>query len=259
MKTFASISVSMCLVACGGSSANKDNGTGSSGSPQRATATQTVSSSQGASVAVDDGRASIEIAPNALAQDTEVTLSVAPASDYQGLGDTMGSVVILEPAGTHLSVPANLQIDAGGRQLQQSEIAQVVRMVDGEWAPLGESGIVIVNGKVRVEVSDFTPVAVRVTAPTGSVQVGVYDRFERTLSNVPVELLSGETVLSSGQTGSEGSVTLDNIRLGMVTVKVTPPLNCANDPTEQEVTVTANQTAHQFFMFDVGTEGSCPP
>lgn len=213
----------------------------------RTSAGGTIVASEGGSVTADSH--AVTIPAGSLAADTEVTLSTAPASDYPALAGSLASVLLLEPEGTVLELPASVVIEDGflGVGSEASVSVWQLSRVDGErWTPI-ESSRDAGSGDVTVSVTRFAPLAVTVTeAPSGSSIVGTLSWGDGTpVDGAPVQLAQGGSVLTTATTGADGSFAFADLTPGDYQLVVDyecmleETVTVAAGPTEVDLTLCA--------------------
>jgi hypothetical protein len=191
-------------------------------------AEESVTAAAGGTVSIgpaDDSPLTLEIPPGALAEDTIISISESPPSDWsdgmKALGP-VGPVYRLEPAGLVLDEPATITLQLGETDLSGIDIANGVpamvlltRSTDGSWEILPDpttstdpaTGVVTVTA----EVAHFTTLTARdmnvwvkmtpseITKPKGATFQGVVTAGNASEQGAVIALLGYE---------GEGSVSL---------------------------------------------------
>jgi hypothetical protein len=212
----------------------------------------------GGTVAMKGDETSLSIPANALAADTEVTLSYGELSDYGALTDARSRVVVLEPAGTLLSSPASLLIDPGAPAIGAEQIVTVYQWVDGVdggWSSPRAAEVVSL-GLVSTTVNRLAPLAIvvedPVAGPTGTISGMVIHMYtEQPLEGMSFTLLSGATEVDSAVSDAQGGFEFTEVPVGTYTVhsEISEADNCFDDAVDKEAVVTADTDTEVFFAF----------
>jgi len=212
---------------------------------------------QGGSVTMDGDETGISIPANALAADTEISISYGSLSDYGALTDGLPRVLVMEPAGTTLQTPATVLVDPGS-VIGADKVVSVRQWMDGGWYGTQEATVVS-GGLVSTTVTFLAPMAIVVedapVGPTGTVSGSVIHYYtEQPLEGITFELLDGTTVVDTAVSGADGLFSFTEVPVGsyVVHADVLPADNCYSDPTEQDAVVTEDQTTNVYFGFVPG-------
>jgi hypothetical protein len=235
------------LAACGG-------GGGST--------TQRIPAAQGGTVSLDDTR--LDIPANALGEDTDVSIEIAALADFGALADARDRVLVIEPAGTTLAVPATITLDPGAPAIEQDQLVSIAQFVDGAWVTVAESGAEVGSGGlVTANIDLFAPTAVVVRdapqGPTGTIAGTVFHLYtEQPLPGIEFELRDGQSVLGTATSDAAGQFEFADVPVGPYTVhsNIDPADNCFDDPVDKDATVSENETVEVFFGF---VPGPCSP
>lgn len=161
MRTIALLSflvIGSSLVACsssssGGTDVSGAGGQGGSGVGQPVA--QTVKAADGGMVAAAGAKALIP--PGALAQDTNITVTVSPKTGQPDEADIAADVFDFGPNGTMFSKPVTLTIDFTGTA-PAGKKAVIAFLKDGAWVPLADSAVA--GTQVVATTTHFTPFTV---------------------------------------------------------------------------------------------------
>ena len=180
---------------------------------------QLVKAAEGATISSGDKGITLEIPPDALPEDTRVTLSIVPekewADDIRAI-EPLGSVYRLEPDGIELEKPATLTIhldpdDLAGLNLPEGAFPACIvltRSQDGEWDVLSNpettvdanTGEVLVTGEATHFSESFAedgPLAVEICPPSANHNKG--DEWQATVLVYHLgEIEWATTVLTGG-------------------------------------------------------------
>lgn len=172
-----------------------------------------------------------------LAADTEVTLSTAPAAGFPALANARPEVLVMEPEGTTLSVPAAVTIHADFVAAAATDTVSIhqLSMVDGtRWVPIESTRSS--SGDVTVSVTQLAPLAVVVvpSAGAGGVHGLLHWGDGSVVAAAPVQLMQGTTLVASTTTDTAGAYAFDGLATGAYHVVVMYECNL-----DQPVTVTA--------------------
>jgi hypothetical protein len=236
----------LALAACGGSSGDDST-------------SEMIEAATGGTIDLDDG-SSVTIPPNALTEDTEVTVSIASLSDYGDLEHGRNKVLSLAPEGLVLEVPASIVLDPGGEALAGDELVDLYQFVDGLWRQPEVSGVEIGSGgTISATVIVFAPTGITVReppqGPTGAVDGSVFHYYtEQPLPGLTVRVVDGEQTIDSTTTDSNGAFSFEAIPVGAhkLRVDIAAEDNCFGDPTEKAIDVTENEPVTEYFGFVTG-------
>ena len=151
MRTTSIAFCSILLLACGSDSPSET--------------TQIISASEGATI--DVANATIEIPANAVAQDTEVTVTVGSVADYEPLDNARDVVIEFEPF-VVLEASASITIDVGSPAPAENEFAFLSQFIDGVWIGVDSSTVIDSDGNVQSAINRLAPTAVVVSLPDAS-------------------------------------------------------------------------------------------
>lgn len=237
------------LAACGG-------GGGSS-------VTTHILADQGGTVALDGDETSLEIPANALAADTDISLSIGSLADYAALEGGRDRVAIIDPAGTTLAIDATITLDPGSPAVTAEHIISIAQFTDGVWIVRNEAAPELHSGGlVTASIDVLLPTAVIVRdppiGPTGSIDGMVLHLYtEAPLPGIVFELRSSGQVIGTATSDANGLFGFDAVPVGSYQVHavVTADQNCYNDPVDKDAAVTENMATSVFFGFVPGPCG----
>lgn len=185
----------------------------------------------------------VEIAPDALAEDTAVELSVGDAADYPSMTGEY-QVLVIEPEGTVLETPAEVTIDASFIGAADGETVTLSQLGPAGWVRLEhtDNG----DGSATTFVSEFAPIAVSVAAAssTGSIEGTLSWNDGSPVDGAPVMLMQGATHIGSSTTDATGAFGFADVEPGTYTLVV--ELECplmadisvaAGAPTQADLTL----------------------
>src|SRR5687767_3963998 len=98
---------------------------GACGGDGAGSASMVVTAAEGGTVQVSGEETRLEIPPGALAEDTEIVLSIASLSDYPALEHGRDRVLVIEPDGLVLSAPAELLFDPGAPDIASDDLVSI--------------------------------------------------------------------------------------------------------------------------------------
>jgi hypothetical protein len=142
----------------GGGAAGTSGGGGSNDDP----VAQNVAADEGGTVETESGSASADIPAGALAEDTEITITVLDADDQPDADRIIAAVYDFGPDGTTFAEPVTLRIELDAGAVTDG-MQPVMAWLDGDsWQPLADS---VVQGNVVTASTDhFTPFTIILTA-----------------------------------------------------------------------------------------------
>jgi hypothetical protein len=185
------------------------------------TETSVVPAAGGGEVAV--GSASLDIPQNALANDTEVTIRIAPPSDYPDLERPRSNVLVLEPEGTILTMPASVSLAASLGDGNVSVVQYLSVRGTQIWQPL-TSGVMFGAESVSVAVSQFAPLAVVgnevTTGGTGAIEGTVRWSDGSGAPGAEIDLLQEQTVVAQTIGDDAGAFGFSNLAAGTYTISL---------------------------------------
>lgn len=216
-----------------------------------------ITAAQGGTVSMNGDETAISIPANALAADTEIAISYGSLADYGALDNGLSRVLVLEPAGTALEIPASVLVDPGVT-IGADQTVSVRQWMDGGWYGT-QSAEVVSGGLVSTTVSYLAPLAIVVQdapqGPIGTISGMVMHYYtEAPLEGISFDLLDGTTVVDSAVSDAAGTFSFSDVPVGSYVVRanVDPADNCYSDPTEKDAVVTEDQDTDVFFGFVPG-------
>lgn len=216
-----------------------------------------ITAAQGGTVSMETDETSINIPPNALSEDTMISIEYGSLSEYGSLENARERVLEIAPEGLVLGSPASVLIDPGQPAISGGQIVTVVQFIDGGWSA-EKPATVVSGGLVSASISVLAPLAVVVTTPTGPTGTisGTVIHFytEMPLEGITFKLMSGAEELASATSDASGLFQFEEVPVGTYTVHadVTEDQNCYDDPVDKEAVVTEDQTTNVYFGFVPG-------
>ncbi len=249
-KTASRLLALALVVGVSGLTACKDNGEPSGN-------TVLITASQGGTVSMDGDETTLSIPANALAADTEIAVSYGSLADYGALENGLTRVLVLEPGGTALEVPATLLLDPG-TTIGADKVVSVRQWMDGGWYGTQQAQVVS-GGLVSTTVSYLAPLAVVVedatVGPTGTVSGSILHLYtEAPFEGISLDLLYADYVVDTAVTDAAGHYSFTEVPTGTYVLRANVDAfdNCYNDPTEKDAHVSEDQTTDIFFGFVPG-------
>ena len=217
---------------------------------------------EGGSIEIEGTETRIDIPANALAEDTEITISLAELSDFAALDDARNTVLVIAPDGLVLSAPATLTLDPGEPAVTGDQLLSIRQFrsgVDGGWvSPEVSAAQLHSGGLVTASIIQFAPTALVVKDPpvaSGTIAGMVLHIYtEAPLSGITFELEQGGSVVDTAVSDAEGKFTFSSVAVGTYNVHadVSADENCYSDPVDKEAVVTDQNTTDVFFGFVPG-------
>jgi len=238
--------LTLALAACGSSGGES--------------ATALITASEGGALQIDGTETRVDIPADALAEDTEITISMGHLADFGTAADARDDVLVFSPDGIVLSKPASVTLSPGDPAIEAGQLVSILQYVDGGWYPPEVSSAEVGSGGVvHAAVTLLAPIAIVVKdapqGPTGSVRGSVFHIYtEEPLEGIGFELRADGQVVGTATSNAEGRFLFDDVGVGVYTVHSTiaPENNCYNDAVDKEATVTEDQTTDISFGFVPG-------
>jgi hypothetical protein len=228
----------------------------------RTTSAAVISATAGGTVRIGTSETRLEVPPNSLAMDTEIVATIDEPAGYPAQ-EGLREVLVLEPAGTALEIPATLMWKPAGDALTGTERLSLLELVDGAWLPRDVSVTVGSGGVVSTTVGRLGTYGLAVRpAPmgeTGTIAGSVIHIYtEAPLPGIRVTLYEQtERMVGTATSASDGTFSFADVPVGsyFLVADVTPENNCFNDPTNKPAEVTAGATTPVTFAFVPGPCG----
>jgi hypothetical protein len=223
------------------------------------TTSSLISATAGGTVRIGTSETRLEVPPNSLSMDTEIIATVDEPAGYPAR-EGLREVLVLEPAGTALEIPANLMWKPAGAALGGTDRLTLVELVDGGWQAREVSVTVGSGGIVSTTVGRLGTYGLAVQpAPmgdTGTIQGSVLHIYtEAPLPGIGITLYEQtERMVGTATSGSDGSFSFADVPVGsyFLVANVTPDNNCFSDPTNKDAVVTVGETTTVTFGFVPG-------
>lgn len=179
-----------------------------------------ITAAEGGSITLGGG-AVVTIAPGALAEDTDVSVSFETLSDFGPLDDALNEVAVLEPAGTVLESPATI-VFTPSASFDVSSRARLYQFFDGAWVrPEVGSVELRSDGTIAASVSWFAPTAVTIEEiadppPLAATTVQVTVVADgAAAAGIPVQLWTAfEEMIGTEMTDAAGVVRFADVSAG---------------------------------------------
>jgi hypothetical protein len=214
-----------------------------------------IKATEGGTVRIGSSETRLEVPPNSLGMDTEIVATLDTPASYPAI-EGLREVLVLEPAGTALEIPATLVWKPSGDALDGTEELALRELVDGAWAPLDVSVGVGSGGLATTTVGRLGTLGLTVRpAPVGGGTISGTVRHiytEEPLAGVSFTLYTAtETMVGTAVSGADGTFSFSGLAAGsyLVVANVTEEENCFGDPTTRSVEVSEGGTANVSFAF----------
>lgn len=240
--------------------------TAACGSSGDSSASVLIEASEGGVIVLDDDVARLEIPANALSEDTEITVSLASSSEFAALASARDRILVIEPDGVPLGLPATVMLAPGGALIAVDEVVSIAQLVDGSWVvPDGAAAARSETGeRVTAAISVLAPVAVVVRDPVVEGQAGRIEGWvlnyddEQPLPDVTFRLRDvGGAELGVAVSDDDGGFAFEDVPVGTLTVHadVAASDNCTGEPVDHTVAVAVGQASYVTWVFQ---PGPCP-
>lgn len=209
-----------------------------------------ISASEGGTISLSDST-KITFPAGAVAEDVEMTMSIAAVSDFAALEDARKDVLQFDP---EMVLASSAQIELDLSDVDSTSTVHLMQFIDGLWLRPEVSTVEIGSGGIAfASVIQLAPTALVVTeATTGSLNIQgsvVHIYTQDPLPGIEFQLwTSFEQMVGTASSDSSGGFSFDNVAPGsyFVLAQVTPENNCFNDPTEKTLTVPGNEDKVEF-------------